>query len=313
MIPQSFNSKCFVYLFFFLLSFGLSAQIPSGYYKSAEGKNMAELKTALYAIIKQHTVLEYYSSSKSFETTDWHPATTDDPGGYFWDMYSNNHRTIWTGMNREHNFPKSWWSSAPETTIAYTDLHNLYPSDVTANLAKENFPLGEVIGIPTSPSNGVTKVGKGSYPNYNGGVFEPADEYKGDFARNYMYVVTCYEDYAPYWRSTGTQTMLLGGSTYPVFTSFAIKLLLEWSRQDPVSQKEITRNTAVYNLQHNRNPFIDYPELSEFIWGKYMGDKWVAGAYLPEDELGFRLKQSVVLDSLLATNVYHPELSNYFV
>ena len=47
--------------------------------------------------------------------------------------------------------------------------------------------------------------------------------------------------------------------------------MLEWSRQDPVSQKEIDRNEAVFKIQNNRNPFIDNPGLEEYIWGKKMG------------------------------------------
>ena len=52
---------------------------------------------------------------------------------------------------------------------------------------------------------------------------------------------------------------------------WAIKLLLQWSRQDPVSEKERTRNEKVYAIQGNRNPFIDYPELVEYIWGDSVG------------------------------------------
>ena len=54
-------------------------------------------------------------------------------------------------------------------------------------------------------------------------------------------------------------------------TTFAKNLFLKWHRQDPVSQKEVDRNEAVYKLQKNRNPFVDYPELAEFIWGDREG------------------------------------------
>ncbi len=76
-----------VFLTFF--SFSLSAEIPEGYYQSAEGKTGAELKTALHNIIRQHIILNYDTSTyvwwyTYFKATDWHP------DGYFWDMYSNN-------------------------------------------------------------------------------------------------------------------------------------------------------------------------------------------------------------------------------
>jgi endonuclease I len=309
---SKYKSLVFTVLLFFTI--GLYAQIPAGYYNNATGKKKAELKTALYNIIKKHTVLEYYSSSTSFRSTDWHPATENAPNGYFWDMYSNYQRTAWSGMNREHSFPKSWWSSAPETTIAYSDLHNLYPSDASANEQKSNYPIGEVTGTPDY-SNGVVKVGKSNTytPKYTGAVFEPADEYKGDFARDYMYLVTCYEDYANNWRSTGTSSMLLGGSTYPVFNEAAISILLKWHRQDPVSEKEIVRNNAVYSLQKNRNPFIDHPELAEFIWGKYVNDIWTTAWVSPEEEVKFSCSPFPIVNSLMVVKLNHPEESTYFV
>jgi endonuclease I len=304
-----------VTLFLVLFSGSLFAQIPAQYYAKADGKKGAELKTALYNIIKNHTVLEYYSSSTSFRTTDWHPATETAPNGYFWDMYSNYERPTWSGMNREHNMPKSWFgiSSGQENSAPIgSDLHNLYPSDASANEKKSNFPIGEVTGT-LDYTNGVVKVGKSNTysPQYTGTVFEPDNEYKGDFARDYMYMVTCYEDYSTRWQSLGTSSMLQGG-TYPVFNPKAVTLLLKWHRQDPVSSKEIVRNNAVYSLQNNRNPYIDHPELVEFIWGKYIGEAWEADGELPEDEVTF----VAYLDkpnNLLTVELKKPEEATYFL
>lgn len=293
----------FCILLLLSIQFSLIAQIPEGYYKTAIGKKEAELKTTIFNIISKHSILEYYSSSTSFLSTDW------NPNGYFWDMYSNNKKTYWSGLNREHNLPKSWWSTSPETTIAYSDLHNLYPSDATANTAKSNYPLGIVSGIPTF-SNGVVKVGSNSYPGYSGTVFEPANEYKGDFARDYMYMVTCYEDYSGNWRSLGTSSML-NGNTYPVFKTYAINLLMEWHRNDPVSEKEINRNNAVYNLQKNRNPFIDFPVLAEYLWGKYIGEFWSGTSDNPVDE-NFYL-QFLPSEKALFVSLTKPETANYIL
>ncbi|MBP7151139.1 MAG: endonuclease [Paludibacteraceae bacterium] len=262
-----------VFLTFF--SFSLSAEIPEGYYQSAEGKTGAELKTALHNIIRQHIILNYDTSTyvwwyTYFKATDWHP------DGYFWDMYSNNKRSTYNGnlMNREHCMPRSWWgtSSNYSTFDANGDLVNLSPSDAEANTAKSNYPLG-VVGSSVIYTNGVVKVGNNTYTGYNGVVFEPADQYKGDFARTYMYMVTCYEDYQSYWRGTGTSSML-DRNTYPVFKQWAIKMLLEWSRNDPVSDKETNRNDGINIIQENRNPFIDHPELAEYIWGLHKGEVW---------------------------------------
>ncbi|MDR2823870.1 MAG: endonuclease [Prevotellaceae bacterium] len=245
------------------------AQIPNGYYNSAAGLDGAQLKTALFNIIKNPTFWQgkYFNARSFFEEND------RTPDGYIWDMYSDTKSTNWNGniFNREHNMPKSWFGVASGNEDAYSigcDYQNLYPSEKTANGKKSNYPLGEVNNSP-SFDNGVVKVGKSriAIGGYNGNVFEPSDEYKGDFARNYMYMVTCYEDYAPKWTTSNGMTML-HNDTYPVFTQYAIDLLMTWHRNDPVSQKEIDRNNAVYDYQNNRNPFIDHPEYAEYIWGE---------------------------------------------
>jgi endonuclease I len=255
----------------------LSAQIPANYYSKAIGKQSAELKTALHEIINPHTFLEYYSSATSFKSTDWHP------NGYYWDMYSNNKRTTWSGLNREHSMPKSWFGIASgneNTAPIATDLYNLYPSDPTVNEAKSNYALG-IANTSIFLTNSLCKVGKCTYPGYSGTVFEPANEYKGDFARGYMYMVTCYENYSNTWQSTGTSSMLQR-NTYPVFNTYAVNLLMEWHRADPVSSKETNRNNAVYKLQNNRNPFIDHPLLAEYLWGKFVGESWDGTSDEPE-------------------------------
>ncbi len=268
----------FLSIFVFCIISISQAEIPAGYYDAAQGKNQAELKTTLHNIIRNHTFLVYDISTSIwwytyFKATDW------NPDGYFWDMYSNYKRATYSGslMNREHCMPRSWWgdSSNYPSYQANGDLVNLSPSDAVANTAKSNLPLG-VVGT-ASFSNGVVKVGNNTFPGYSGTVFEPGNEYKGDFARTYLYMVTCYEDYSIYWHGTGTMSMLNGG-TYPVFKQWAINMLLKWNAEDPVSVKEQNRNDGVYSVQNNRNPFIDHPELADFIWGTRKNEIWTIDA-----------------------------------
>jgi len=112
-------------------------------------------------------------------------------------------------------------------------------------------------------------LGSSTFSGYSGTVFEPDDEYKGDFARTYFYFATRYENIMT---TIGGESF--NNTVYPAFTSWSQSLFLKWHRQDPVSQKEITRNNAIYAHQKNRNPFIDYPELAEFIWGTQKGKAW---------------------------------------
>lgn len=140
-----------------------------------------------------------------------------------------------------------------------SDAFHIYPTDGKVNGQRSNFPYGECANGTTLPScNGVDalgKLGKSTFPGYSGTVFEPVDEYKGDFARSYFYMAACYNDKIASWSSP-----MLAGNSYPCYTTWAVNLLLKWNEQDPVSQKEIDRNNAVYKHQNNRNPFIDHPE-----------------------------------------------------
>ncbi|MEG0011699.1 MAG: endonuclease [Muribaculaceae bacterium] len=254
----------------FIISFTALAEIPTGYYNSLNGKTKDILKTELFNVISPHTQLTYNSLWGYFRQTDVHPYPDQDR---WWDMYSNIPFYVSKGdsweMNREHSFPKSWWGG--DKIEPYTDINHLYPSEKEANLAKSNYPLGTV--AQTTFDNGVTKVG---YPveGQGGGanqVFEPADEYKGDFARTYFYMVTCYQNLK--WK----YTYMLQQNQYPTLKPWAYELLLDWSRKDPVSQKEIDRNNEVYKIQNNRNPYIDYPQLAEYIWGKKVGEPFYTG------------------------------------
>lgn len=254
----------------FLLSIiSVQAQIPEGYYESAYGKKKDKLKTALKEIIVDHETLSYASLWIHFTETD------NKGNDLVWDMYSEgnskgytyyfggddqcgNYKTEGDCYNREHSMPKSWFSDA---SPMYTDIFHLYPTDGYVNGRRSNYPFGEVGSASWTSSNG-SKVGPSNFPGYTGTVFEPVDIYKGDFARTYFYMATCYEDRISSWDSD-----MLSGNKYPAFNNWALNLLLKWSRNDEVSQKEIDRNNAVYKIQGNRNPFIDYPQLAEYVWG----------------------------------------------
>lgn len=242
-----------------------SATVPVGYYNSIDGKRGQELKTAVHQLLKNHTVMTYSSLWYHFQSTDCRFENSNQ----VWDMYSNITRyfrgsSAVSGMNREHSFPKSWWGGTQ--VDAYTDLNHLYPSDADANMAKSNYPLGEV--STASFNNGCTKVGTPKTGQGGGSstVFEPDDEYKGDFARTYFYMATCYQDY------TWKYTYMVTNSSWQTLNQWSINLLLKWSREDPVSDKEVARNDAVYKIQNNRNPFIDNPLLAEYIWGSHYGE-----------------------------------------
>ena len=145
----------------------------------------------------------------------------------------------------------------------------MYPTDGKINEIRDNYPFGETNGDPKKNSkNNFSKLGSCTYPGYTGIVFEPNDEYKGDFARTYFYMVTCYEEKLSDWyKNNADSRPTLDGNTYPGLSSWQLSMLMKWAKNDPVSEKETNRNNAVYDIQKNRNPFIDYPGLEEYIWG----------------------------------------------
>ncbi len=248
--------------------------IPKGYYNAIDGKAEAALKTAVHNVINPHTLISSYNNlPQYFQVTDVYPESSR-----WWDMYSNIpfYAPSFRGLNREHSFPKSWWGGSTETP-AYIDLNHLYPSEAAANMAKSNYPLGTVDRTKRIDfENGVTTVGF-AVAGQGGGanlVFEPADEYKGDFARTYFYMVTCYQNL------TWKYLFMVDNNTYPTLNNWSRNLLLKWNEQDPVSQKEIDRNEAVYSFQNNRNPFIDFPELAEYIWGGHRGEPFILNDHI---------------------------------
>ncbi len=252
-----------VALLFIFQTIALVAAVPSGYYYFAKNKKKAALKTALH--MNCGPMFEFdYGGGPGF-TWQGFFYTDQNADGSVIDMYSNTVRkfngySAVDGMHIEHSFPKSWWGG--QVTNAYKDLFHLYPADAITNITKSNLPLGEVTGTPTL-DNGVTKIGANGFETaYTDNCFEPADEYKGDFARSYFYISTIYEDYANLWQSP-----MMNNNTYPGWKPWALDLLMKWNKQDPVSPKELARIEAVYNIQGNRNPFIDYPDLPDYIWG----------------------------------------------
>lgn len=265
---------------------GCWAQGPNDsgeYYKAADGKKGAALKTALCEVIYNRDE-EGADLNAAYKALWTHFQTTDKQAdGSVWDMYSNM-RAMTFGddqdkgsggnnegeyYNREHSFPNSWFGG--KVMPMYTDLHHVYPTDKLVNNKRANYPFGET-GNPTYKSaNDFSKLGPCNYPGYTGTVFEPNDEYKGDFARTFFYMATCYEEKIADWYQNYPESQpTLDGNAYPGLSAWQLEMLMKWAKNDPVSKKETNRNKAVYGIQKNRNPFIDYPGLEEYIWGEKM-------------------------------------------
>jgi len=284
------NTRHILFIFLSLLSSSLWAEpCPSGYYNRLNGASDATLKGRLKAIIRPHTVIPYGKGVNSTWGVFYY--SDQDSAGYCMDMYCDSWNKftskggVVSGCNIEHSFAKSWWGGAEND--AYKDCYHLNPSNSTANSSRGNYPLG----VPTKEiqsNTGSLRVGKATYAGQTIWVFEPKDEYKGDFARAYFYMATCYgkDSLGNYdnvcsqykgWRldnANVSSKYAMQNDNYLEFQDWEIEVLLTWHRQDTVSEKEIKRMDAVSNFQHNRNPYIDHPELVEYIWGNKKHQKF---------------------------------------
>ena len=209
------------------------------------------------------------------------------------------------GYNREHAMCQSWFGttslagkemSSSKKNSPGSDIFHIYPTAFGMNSRRGNRPYGEVSQSNYTSGNGSkygTSVSSVSVENSVAGtfvegsinmstnVFEPADEYKGDIARSYFGTMVKWagewafnkaEEGRVIFDATIDADTHYGPENNYGFTDYGLALMLSWHRQDPVSQKEVDRNNGIQKTQGNRNPFIDYPYLAEYIWGERSGE-----------------------------------------
>ena len=263
---------------------GISSNIPEDYYRSASGQKK-ELMTRLHKIINRHNVISY---SQIWTVIGLADRKFNDK---IWDVYSSlpcseppyefeyivdqdkgvDVNTEGVYYNREHSWPSSWWGGSDADTM-FTDVHHIFPSDKLVNSQRGNNPFGEVGSVEWLSQNGGL-LGDNSYgSDFNGLVFEPIDAYKGDLARAWLYFVTRYQHRLVAWSDDYMVNLVLSGNDWPAFKPWVLEMLLEWHRNDPVSQKEIIRNDAIWLSQGNRNPYVDHPEFVEQVFSTETSD-----------------------------------------
>ena len=302
--------RTFTILLSLVLSANLAiyAAIPSGYYSAADNKKGSALLSALHGCIDGHTTLSYSSLENYYDDTD---LTAE---GYIWDMYSTckftinddggSQKRICDVWNKEHSIPQSWFG---EASPMKSDLFHVYPTDARVNNFRSNMPYGETSNRSyiDGDSKALGYIGSSNFSGYSGTVFEPVDQYKGDFARTYFYMVARYLD-KNFNKSENGKVVFTYSSNTTGLTTYATNLFLKWHRQDPVSQKEIDRNDAVYKHQKNRNPFIDYPYLAEYIWGELKNETMHLDELMSSSDSDFIPGES---DGSMEDVVRTPELS----
>lgn len=270
-----------------------AASLPA-YYEKIDGKSGKTLFDAVQTVTKVgYSSLGYDGLWTAFKTTD------KKNNGQVWDMYSDCNWTFGPEdqcgsyssecdcYNREHSIPKSWYGDTKSGPGC--DIFHLVPTDGKVNGMRSNYAFGEVSsasytfdGAKLGSSKSITITNGNTIAGNEGTsiscsankVFEPRDEYKGDFARGYFGAMIRWAgDHQSFTDGDGGKIF---SSSYAAgsfgLTKYGVALLMKWHRQDPVSQKEIDRNNGIQQTQGNRNPFIDYPYLAEYIWGEKAGE-----------------------------------------
>lgn len=252
---------------------------PSGYYNSLDGLSDANLKQALQDIIADPSVVRaqtYADVIDILKEADQNPENSNE----VWLVYLEQGRAKLDFQltsdsngkwNREHTFPRSragyysieedeiadgkdifWTTKADSLRHGNSDAHALRAVDGPENSSRNNQFYGEYTG-PVGTLGG----------------------FKGDVARGVFYLAVRYNGL----------DIVNGYPDGNVGQFGDLQTLLEWHRNDPPDDFEMNRNNVIYTWQYNRNPFIDQPELIEYIWGDNIGETWVQPLSIDENSL----------------------------
>ena len=272
----------------------VQTNIPQGYYDQANNLSSDELKEALHQIISNHVIFPY--TSNSTDTWDILQESDQDPnennnmilvytgrsqdkgyrdGSGNYSQYENGNGTQSNSWNREHIWPKSH-GFPDEDDNAYTDVHNLKPCDRSVNSSRgtKDFDFG---GNQHSEASDCLT---------DSDSWEPPDYVKGDIARILFYMVVRYDPGVDHENNTFDLELVdytTPNNTEPILGK--LSSLLDWHLSDPVDDFEINRNEIIFGFQENRNPFIDHPNLVNYLWGDNVGLVWNENLTVPENEI----------------------------
>ena len=272
----------------------LQTNIPQSYYDQANNLSGDDLKEALHQIISNHVIFPY--TSNSTDTWDILQESDQDPnennnmilvytgrsqdkgyrdGSGNYSQYENGNGTQSNSWNREHIWPKSH-GFPDEDDNAYSDVHNLKPCDRSVNSSRgtKDFDFG---GNQHSEASDCLT---------DSDSWEPPDYVKGDIARILFYMVVRYDPGVDHENNTFDLELVnytTPNNTEPILGK--LSSLLDWHLSDPVDDFEINRNEIIFGFQENRNPFIDHPNLVNYLWGDNVGLVWNENLNVPENEI----------------------------
>ena len=234
---------------------------PAGYYDSAHGKNGKSLREAINQIISGHNVISYSSTDEVMSVIDADPINKNNVILIYSRRSDPTSNCCSNGWNREHLWPNSY--GIDNRGPAYSDIHALRPCDSNVNSSRgnkhfdESDPESRYYKFPSHPEAILCSSDNNSW--------SPPESLKGDIARAMFYMDIRYEG------KSGEPDLELTDDLAEITSSNSkmgsLKTLLIWHMLDPVSEEEEIRNDRAYEIQNNRNPFIDRPQWVSSIWG----------------------------------------------
>lgn len=255
-----------------LFGFQLFGQVMP-YYVPASDLADDELKAALHNLINNHTTYPYTSGSTDvwdmLKLTDRDPENAENVVLLYSGRSTNAAQEYnnGNGWNREHVWPSSRGGFG-NSQGAGTDAHHLRPCDIQVNNQRGNRFFATCVSCTEVFSQGLPT---GSFRDNVNGTFEPRNAVKGDVARMIFYMAVRYEGNGEPDLEL-VDEVLAEGNNAPLMG--VLSDLLAWNAADPVDAFELNRNEVIFDFQGNRNPFVDYPELAEHLWGSLQGVEW---------------------------------------
>lgn len=243
---------------------------PSGYYETIDGLAGNELRQALQDIIADQNIVRMQTYSDIIDIlneADQSPSNSNQ----VWLLYTEQQRPkldfqtsggsnigLW---NREHTYPRS---RGGFNSIDLDDIADGIDVFVATNADSLRHANSDAHGLRATDGPENSSRGNQDYGEYNGPAGN-AGSWQGDVARAVMFLAIRYNDLALVAGDPGNSTVGELGD---------LDILLQWHENDPPDDYEMNRNNIIYTWQFNRNPFIDQPDLADYIWGDNVGEPY---------------------------------------
>jgi len=254
----------------------VSSTAPLDYYNSLEGLSGTALKQALQNIIANPSIVRVHNYDDVWDilkTSDQNPENSNQ----VWLIYTETPRSkidlqsgnsIVGKWNREHIYCQSrgGYATGTDYLTPYADGINIWTAttginDIGAGVCDAHH-IRAVDGSENTSRNN-----RNYGVDYNGPIATPTTTWKGDVARAIFYMSVRYD----------LLNVVNGNPTDGTVGQIGdLTTLLNWNHSDASDDFEMNRNNYIYTWQRNRNPFIDYPNLADYIWGANAGQVWHA-------------------------------------